>query len=36
MTISYNYKATGPVIIKFYVEPPGAEGRKIVKTLQVT
>ena len=35
-TISYKSKATGPVVIKFYVEPPGAEGTKNVHTLQVT
>ena len=28
-TISYKSKATGPVVIKFYVEPPGAEGTKM-------
>ena len=28
MTISYNSKATGPVVTKFYVEPPEAVGTK--------
>ena len=37
MTISYKFKATGPIVTNFYEEPPaGAEETKIVQTLQVT
>ena len=36
MIVSCNSIATGPVVIKFYVETLGAEGTKIVQTLQAT
>ena len=32
MTNSYISKATGPIVTKFYVEPPGAEGTKTDRT----
>ena len=34
MIISYNPKATGPVVIKFYVEPPGTEGTKMFENFR--
>ena len=34
--LNISSEATGQSVIKFYVEPSGAEGKKIVKTVQVT